>query len=87
MFTEELTNHLTHILEKQKIETVKPAKKTADEKARKQAILAQYGQISSGDEYPLYNTLAGFFLVQRVHVKGLFYLFYTVAFHPSSWIV
>ena len=49
----ELTDHLAVILEKQKIETVKTREKTAEEVARKAAILAQYGHVSSGEEYPL----------------------------------
>ncbi|KAL4218420.1 Coiled-coil domain-containing protein 43 [Mactra antiquata] len=46
---EELTNHLATILEKQKIEVVKTKEKTAEEKAHKQAILAQYAHVSSGE--------------------------------------
>lgn len=50
-FTGELTDHLTSILEKQKIEVVKAKEQTAEEKARKEAILAQYGHVSSGERY------------------------------------
>ncbi|XP_045180931.2 coiled-coil domain-containing protein 43-like [Mercenaria mercenaria] len=46
----ELTDHLAVILEKQKIETVKTREKTAEEVARKAAILAQYGHVSSGED-------------------------------------
>ncbi|XP_060581392.1 coiled-coil domain-containing protein 43-like [Ruditapes philippinarum] len=46
----ELTDHLAVILEKQKIETVKTREKTAEEVARKAAILAQYAHVSSGEE-------------------------------------
>ncbi|XP_052765734.1 coiled-coil domain-containing protein 43-like [Mya arenaria] len=46
----ELTEHLACILEKQKIEGVKQHEKTEEEIARKKAILAQYGHVSSGDE-------------------------------------
>jgi hypothetical protein len=52
-FSAELTDHLAVILEKQKIETVKTREKTAEEVARKAAILAQYAHVSSGEEYPL----------------------------------
>ena len=48
----ELTDHLSSILEHQKIESVKTKEKTSEEKARKAAILAAYNAVSSGEEYP-----------------------------------
>lgn len=43
---------MANILEKQKIEVVKAPEKSAEEIARKQAILAQYAHVESGEEYP-----------------------------------
>lgn len=48
--TSTLATQLSEILENQKIETVKPKEKSADEIARKEAILAQYAAISDGEE-------------------------------------
>ena len=53
---EKLTDHLANILEQQKIEAVKPKEKSAEEIARKQAILDHYEQVSSGEEYPFFYT-------------------------------
>lgn len=51
--TEELASHLSEMLEKQTIETVKPKEKVkAGSSASKAAILAQYGDVSDGEEYP-----------------------------------
>ena len=40
-------------MEQQTLATVKETKLSAEELANKQAILAQYAQVSEGDEYPL----------------------------------
>ena len=53
----ELTDHLSNILEHQKIETVKTKEVSEEEKARKAAILAAYSAVDSGDEYPLFQNL------------------------------
>ena len=53
--TSALATQLSEILENQKIESVKPKEKSADEIARKEAILAQYGAVSEGETYPLYE--------------------------------
>lgn len=50
--TSTLATQLSEILENQKIESVKPKEKSADEIARKEAILAQYGAVSDGETYP-----------------------------------
>ncbi|XP_022318032.1 coiled-coil domain-containing protein 43-like [Crassostrea virginica] len=47
--TSALATQLSEILENQKIESVKPKEKSADEIARKEAILAQYGAVSEGE--------------------------------------
>lgn len=47
--TSTLATQLSEILENQKIESVKPKEKSADEIARKEAILAQYGAVSDGE--------------------------------------
>ncbi|XP_055997504.1 coiled-coil domain-containing protein 43-like [Ostrea edulis] len=47
--TSTLATQLSEILEKQTIETVKPKEKSAEEIARKEAILAQYAAVSGGE--------------------------------------
>ena len=56
LFTD-LTNHLSDILEQQKIEAVKAKDVSEEEKARQAAILAAYSAVDSGNEYPLAQIL------------------------------
>ena len=43
---------LSEIMEHQTLATVKGTKLSEEERANKQAILAQYAQVSEGEEYP-----------------------------------
>ena len=43
---------LSEIMEHQTLATVKESKLSEEERANKQAILAQYAQVSEGEEYP-----------------------------------
>ena len=47
-------SQLSNMLENQKIESVKPKEKSREEIERKEAILAQYSQVSD-EEYPFLN--------------------------------
>lgn len=49
-----LGSQLSNMLENQKIESVKPKEKSREEIERKEAILAQYSQVSD-EEYPFLN--------------------------------
>ena len=43
---------LSEIMEHQTLATMKETKLSEEERANKQAILAQYAQVSEGEEYP-----------------------------------
>ena len=54
-FTPDIGDKLSEMLGKQTLATVKEKKLTKEEAERKAAILAQYSQVSDGEEYPCDN--------------------------------
>lgn len=53
-FVVDIGEKLSAIFEKQTLATVQEKKLTKEEADRKAAILAQYGQVSDGEEYPFW---------------------------------